>query len=148
MGVVQKFTRRRQNTIASEIAGVIRLAFASGEIASLWGLEGTLRASLRADLCLRGWSWSVADQAARDIVAGAHRLIGAERPDWYEGQPEWTIEAGTLIERTRCVRCHKPLPEGHYKYCSGLCSAAHHMRQSRIRHAEGERAAEMAVRFL
>ncbi len=148
MGVVQTFTRRRQTTIAGDVAGVIRLAFAAGEIASLWGLEGTLRASLRADLCLRGWQWAVADQTARDIVAGAHRFIGAERPSWYEGQPEHVISEGTLIERTRCACCHKPLPEDRKKFCSSICYTSHKHRLSRRRAVADDKGAEMAIRAL
>lgn len=148
MGVVTTFTRRRQNTIAGDIAGVIRLAFEAGHIASMLGLEGILRASLRADLCLRGWQWIDADRAAIDIVASAHRLLGAERPDWYEGQREWTVEAGTLIERTRCARCHKKLPEGNFKYCSRLCNTGHANRRHALRTVADGKAADMAIRML
>jgi hypothetical protein len=90
----------------------------------------------------------VADQAAKDIVAGAHRLLGAERPSWYEGQPEYIISSGDLIERTRCACCHKPLPDGRPKFCSDICRTAKNARQSRIREASDERAADMAVRHL
>ena len=148
MGVVAKFTRRRQLGIADEIARIIRLAFEAGEIASMLGLEGPLRASLRADLCLRGWHWMDADRAAIDIVASALRFLGAERPDWYEGQREWTIEAGTLIERTRCARCHKKLPEGNFKYCSRLCNTGHANRRHALRTVADGKAADMAVRML
>lgn len=61
---------------------------------------------------------------AREMLADAFRMAGAVRPSWNEGQLEWTIEAGTLIERTRCVRCHKPLPEGHHKFCGEICAGS------------------------
>ena len=70
------------------------------------------------------WGWSSADLMAAELMAEVFRRVGAERPDWYEGQPEWTIKAGTLIARTRCVRCHGPLPEGHFKFCSRICNVS------------------------
>ncbi|WP_444462565.1 hypothetical protein [Rhodobacter capsulatus] len=116
----------RYNALAKELARVIRLAFQAGATGSLWGLEGPLRAGIRSDLCLQGWGWCAADLLAREVLEDAFRIAGAMiRPTWNEGQPEWTIEAGTLIERTRCVRCHKPLPEGHHKYCGDICGSAH-----------------------
>ena len=148
MGVVTSFNRRRKSTIVSEVAGVIRQAFIEGEIASLWGLEGTLRASLRADLCLRGWRWEIADQTAKDIVAGAHTVIGAKRPSWYEGQPDYAVSEGLLIERTRCANCHKALPEDRKKFCSHLCYDAHHHRLSRRRAVTDGKGAELAIRAL
>lgn len=148
MGDVVRFNRRRKNTIAGEVAGVIRLSFQAGEIASLFGLEGPLRSAMRADLCMRGWQWSDADQAARDVVATAHSLLGAERPDWYEGQPEYVIAPGVLIERTRCAWCHKRLPEGRPKFCSDTCKSAYKGRVFRLRSATDEKAAEIAVRCL
>lgn len=148
MNEVVKFNKRRKNTIAGDIATVIRLAFQAGEIATLFGLEGPLRASLRGDLCLRGWSWSDADQAARDIMASAHRIAGAERPDWYEGQPEYTIREGVLIERTRCVKCHKPLPEGHHKFCSRLCGDAHTKRMAELRKGQEDAVLKIAIKHV
>lgn len=148
MGDVVRFNRRRKNAIAGEVAGVIRLSFQAGEIASLFGLEGPLRSAMRADLCLRGWHWNDADQAARDVVAVAHSLLGAERPDWYEGQPEYVIAAGVLIERTRCAWCHKKLPEGRPKYCSDICRAAQNAEMNRRRALSDVEAANRAARYL
>jgi hypothetical protein len=146
MAKVVGFTRRRKTTIAGDIATVIRLAFLAGDIACLFGLEGPLRASLRADLCLRGWRWIDADQAARDIMAGAHRIAGAERPDWQEGQPEWVIREGVLIERTRCIKCHKPLPEENYKFCSRLCGDAHQHRMAELRKGSEDTILTIAIK--
>lgn len=115
----------RFDGLVRELAGAIRLAFESGITASLFGLEGPLRAEIRGDLCLQGWRWQDADDMARELLDNAFRVVRANRPPWDEGQPEWTIHAGTLIERTRCVRCHKDLPEGHHKFCSSLCAWAH-----------------------
>ncbi|WP_418024111.1 hypothetical protein ACNKFW_08070 [Paracoccus sp. TD-10] len=115
----------RFRAMVKDLAGLVRLAFETGETASIFGLEGPLRAALRADSCRQGWGWTSADLMVRDLMAEVFQLVGAERPDWHEGQPEWTINAGTLTERTRCVRCYKPLPEGHYKFCSRFCNTSH-----------------------
>jgi hypothetical protein len=61
-------------------------------------------------------------------------------------QKEWTISSGDLIERTRCVACHKPLPEGHFKFCGSICAGAHQMRLHRVRSAREETALDMAIR--
>ena len=81
---------------------------------------------LRSGLCLRGWGWHEADETAQDVVSAALRQIGAKRPTWYQGQPEYTQDGVIMFERTRCVRCHWKLPEGHRKFCSSLCAGAHH----------------------
>lgn len=132
---------RRYEALVDNLARTIRIAFEAGETGSLWGLEGPLRASIRADLCLQGWRWKDADELARDVLAAAFRRVGASRPSWNEGQLEWTIEAGTLIERTRCVRCHKPLPEGHHKFCSHHCNAVYHTRLAYRHQMSAERVA-------
>lgn len=137
----------RYAALVKELARVIRLAFEAGATASLWGLEGPLRAGIRADLCLIGWRWKDADALARDALADAFRSVNAIRPSWNEGQREWTIEAGTLIERTRCVRCHNPLPEGHYKFCSRICVASHHSHMSRLRQADEATAVRLATQL-
>ncbi len=130
-----------------ELVAVIRWAFDAGAIGSLFGLEGPLRHAIRADLCLQGWRWRDADDMAREVMDEALRAVRAIRPTWNEGQPEWTIPANTLIERTRCVRCHKPLPEGHHKFCGVLCASAHGKRLASIREADEARAVLMAIRW-
>lgn len=135
----------RFQAIVKDLAALVRLAFQAGETASIFGLEGPLRTALRADFCMQGWGWSAADLMARDLMAEAFTRIGAERPDWYEGQPEWTIKPGMLIERTRCVRCHTPLPEGHYKFCSRLCNTTHATLMAMKRQASEDQAVRLAV---
>lgn len=86
--------------------------------------------------------------AAASIVAEAMLRIGAKRPTYQEGQPEYSHEgAGAMIERTRCVRCHSPLPEGHTKFCGDLCCSAHHLRTTRRMEATQGRAYDLAVRL-
>lgn len=126
---------------------MIRLAFEAGATGSLFGMEGPLRHAIRADLCLQGWRWREADLMARKMLDEAFRAVHAIRPAWDEGQLEWTIHAGTLIERTRCIRCHKPLPEGHHKFCGKLCASSHSKRLTSIREAQEDRAVTLAIRW-
>lgn len=135
----------RYNALAAELARAIRLAFETGATATLFGLEGPLRHGIRSDLCLQGWRWADADTMARDLMDEAFRTVHAIRPTWNEGQPEWVIEAGTLIDRTFCVCCHKPLPDGRPKFCSDLCKRSHHSRLSALRQADEETAVTMAI---
>ena len=132
--------------MAGQVATVIRLTFAAGRISTLFGLEGAIVAALRSDLCLQGWRWREAHGAAANIVHIAHGLLGAERPTWYEGQPDFVISPGLLIERTRCKRCHRPLPEGRPKYCSNACKSTDQKAIAAIRDATSEIAADRAVR--
>lgn len=138
----------RYNALARELARVIRLAFEAGDTGSLFGLEGPLRAGIRADLCRQGWGWLSADLCARDLLDDAFRMVRAIRPTWDQGQPEWTINAGTLIERTLCIRCHNQLPEGHFKFCGRLCAQAHAAHIGRLKQASEAEAADMATRGL
>lgn len=135
----------RFDAIVTALARIVRLTFETGDTASVFGLEGPLRAALRSDFCLQGWGWLSADLMARDLLAEVFTRIGAERPDWYEGQPEWAIKAGTLIERTRCVRCHKPLPDGNRKFCSRLCNTSHAHLMMLKRNAGEDQAVRLAV---
>lgn len=137
-----RLARQRFNKLAGDIARAIRLSFDAGDIGSLLGLEGPLRHAVRADLCLLGWRWIDANFTAILVVDDALRRVRAQRPSWNEGQREWTISEGLLIERTRCVECHKALPEGHYKYCGHLCSNAYRLRAA-YRRKGTEKIAEM-----
>lgn len=138
--------RQRFDWLVGELAATIRLAFAAGATGSLFGLEGPLRHAIRSDLCLQGWRWIDAHIMACDLMDEAFRRVRAERPTWNEGQPEHVIEAGTLIERTRCARCHNPLPETHKKFCSDLCRTGHHMRLTRLRQAQEDEAVRLAIK--
>lgn len=135
----------RFDVLVRELAAVIRLAFEAGATATLFGLEGPLRAGIRADLCRQGWPWGGADDIAREMLVEAFRKVNATRPAWEEGQPEWAIHAGTLIERTRCIRCHGPLPEGHHKFCGHVCAASHNQRLATRKRATDERAVKLAI---
>ncbi|QFT62082.1 hypothetical protein [Roseivivax sp. THAF30] len=140
--------RDRFDHLAKELAGTIRLAFEAGATGSLFGLEGPLRQGIRSDLCLMGWRWDDADFMARELLGEAFRRARAVRPTWYEGQPEWTIRQGLLIERTRCVECGQHLPEGHRKFCDTVCLNSHHKRQTLLREGGEETAVRIATRSI
>lgn len=142
-----RISKSRHNTLVLTLAEIVRQKFLSGDSGSLWGLEGPLRAGLRSNLCLKSWKWSDADAATRALLEEVFIKAGAERPAWDEGQPEWTIHAGTLIERTQCVRCHRPLPEGHFRFCGSLCRSAHHKMVTAIREADEAETYDKVVSF-
>ncbi|MGA0617417.1 hypothetical protein [Paracoccus sp. KR1-242] len=138
----------RFDALVKELVAAIRLAFEAGATATLFGLEGPLRAAIRADLCRIGWRWQDADGMARELLDNAFSVVRATRPSWNEGQPEWTVHAGTLIERTLCVRCHKPLPEGHHKFCGNSCAVAHGARITRLKEMDEDRVVRSAIRWI
>lgn len=104
---------------------------------SKFEFEGACRSGIRAGLCLEGWRWPHADLQAVEIVETALNRIGAVRPRWDEGQPEYVIEG--LVERTRCVHCARAIPEErtrpNVKYCGGVCAKAS-IKQKQIRSGE------------
>lgn len=134
----------RFGNVVKELATVIRLALEAGAIGSKFGLEAPLRQAMRSELCLQGWRWKDADDMAKELMDEALRSLRAERPSYNEGQPEWTIPANTLIERTRCVRCHKPLPEGHHKFCSEICGNSHNKAANYRMDMAEEKVAQLA----
>lgn len=139
--------KARTDAVVAGLRRIMRHEFVEGRIATLFGLEGPLRHAMREALCLQGWHWADADTAARQLVDAALASLWAVRPTWNEGQPEWAIEAGTLIERTRCVRCHAPLPEGHHKFCSRLCSTTYNSWLSDMRRADESNVMRIAARM-
>jgi hypothetical protein len=89
--------------------------------------EGACRHGIRSALCLGGWPWSDADAAAAAIVAKALNQIGAVRPTWDQGQPDYAVAYGS--QRSRCARCDGPIAEDRgssngtpVKFCSDLCA--------------------------
>jgi hypothetical protein len=113
--------------------------------------EGACRHGLRSAFCLEGVKWELADAMAAIIVSAALRSIGAIRPTWEMGQPEWTQDGATLIEWTTCALCGCPLPERdptiggpRRRYCSDGCR---YMAAARKASAVGYRAtmAEVAA---
>lgn len=122
----------RADAIVTRLALVTMIALRDGRIATKFAFEAAFRASLRSDLCLQGWRWDAADHAAMALTGAALARIGAKRPTWNEGQPEYVIHAGLLIARSRCATCHGPLTGDQRKFCSSLCNSTHHERIARI----------------
>lgn len=84
--------------------------------------EGSARAGIRASLCLQKHSWQVADNEAAALIEEALHLLGAKRPTWLEGQPQYTIPVEC------CQNCGGPLEAedmaNHRRFCSTECTAA------------------------
>jgi hypothetical protein len=119
---VKRLPSHRRAAIRDAIANLMREAEPTP-----FAVEGPGRAGVRARLCLDGWPWGQADAAAADVVQAALQIVGAKRPTWEQGQPDWTQEAVLPIQRERCARCGKSLPddsEGWRKYCGPLCAKA------------------------
>ena len=131
----RQLNQARRRHLIDTVALIMRDGFEDGA-PSRFAFEGACRHGVRAGLCLDGWPWHDADRAAEDVVSRALAMIGATRPTWKEGQPEWTQDGHAPIERESCIRCRKPLPEGHWKFCSELCTSAFHADQSRRRRGE------------
>src|SRR3546814_8694797 len=77
-----------------------------------FSLEGELRHRLRSSLCRQGADWILADLLAAAIVEDALRKVGAQRPTWQQGQPEWrseehTSELQSLMRISYAVFCLK-----------------------------------------
>jgi hypothetical protein len=136
-------SRDRKRTITDKIAALIREGFDEGQPSKFW-CEGSARYGVRSSLCLQGWPWTPADAVAAEIVTAALDKVGARRPPWLEGQPEYTQPGALPIGRDSCVNCRKPLPEGHWKFCSKECGDAYHHRQAAERTREEQNAARRA----
>lgn len=135
---LRKLNKDRKKAIRDRIMPIMRVAEPTP-----FAAEGPCRHGIRSSLCLQGWSWAEADAIANEIVAAALNIAGAKRPTWKAGQPEWTQDGALPILRERCIRCRKPLPEGHHKFCSKVCSDGYHMDRNNA-HTAAER---LAVRL-
>lgn len=84
--------------------------------------EAAVRAGIRASLCLQKHPWQVADNEAAALVEEALHLLGAKRPTWLQGQPQYTIPVES------CQNCGGPLDAddtaNHRRFCSPECTAA------------------------
>lgn len=82
--------------------------------------EGETVAGIRSGLCIAGHGWSRSDKAARDAVEAALHQLGAKRPTWEQGQPDY------VERRETCVWCKGELEISRsgsgYKYCSPECA--------------------------
>jgi hypothetical protein len=114
-----KLPRHRRIAIRETLAELMRAVEPTP-----FAAEGPCRAGVRSRLCLDGWSWVQADAEAALLVMSALQQVGAKRPSWKEGQPEWTQDGYAPHTRERCVRCCRPLPEGNFRYCGPVCARA------------------------
>lgn len=137
----RKMNKDRKRAIRDKIVVIMRSVEPTP-----FAAEGPCRYGIRSSLCLQGWKWADADAIAQEIVAAALNIAGAKRPAWKEGQPEWTQDGALPILRERCIRCRKPLPEGHYKFCSRVCSNGYHADRGNA-HAAAERLAADEARL-
>jgi hypothetical protein len=112
-----KLPDARRRALIEKVIGVLR----TGD-PTVFELEGACRAGLRSGFCLEGVSWALADIYSENIVAAALRRLGAKRPTWYEGQPDFNrLHASG---RVFCAnpKCQKPIErEGRAMYCCEPC---------------------------
>lgn len=119
----RKLSRAKHDSILDSIVRVLK-----SYTFSKFEYEGPCISGLRTALCLDGWSFPDADRVAREIVETGLRRIGAVRPTWGEGQPDFTGYSET--GRTRCIRCATEIPEERFrfhaevKYCDDVCQRA------------------------
>lgn len=135
----------RHRALVLRIVNIIRTQIAEGRLATPFGLDGPMRHAVRGKLCLEGWGWSEADEAAKHVLSECYVMLRAERPSWNEGQPDWVTHGGQLIERTRCARCHKPLQGEQKKFCSSLCASGYHMVLRNIQKADESKVLKIVV---
>ena len=124
--------RQARHERVKRVANILR----RGEPTS-FALQGATTAALRSALCLKGWPYALAHDEADKTVKAALDMIGAKRPAWHQGQPDYVHPE--LIERVRCARCRRPLPEDRRLWCSDTCAQAAH--NAKHRHFQGEAAA-------
>jgi hypothetical protein len=119
----RKLSRAKHDSILDSVVRVLK-SYSS----SKFEYEGPCISGIRSALCLDGWDFPDADRVAREIVEAGLRRIGAVRPTWGEGQPDFTGYSET--GRTRCVRCATEIPAERFryhaevKYCDDVCQRA------------------------
>lgn len=117
-----KLPRNRRIAIADRLADMARDAEPTA-----FAIEGPARHGIRASLCLQGWPWQASDTEATILTLRSLQLVNAKRPRWDEGQPEYCQPGVIPVIRETCLHCAKPLPAGHYKFCSNHCFKAHQL---------------------
>ena len=117
---------RSKTRIIAAMAVVMKRDFRNGITPSLFTYEGVFRAELRSSLCLAGWPWPVADQAARDLVGEALRRINAQRPAWYEAQRDYVRDGA--MPQGHCRECGAALQGMKQTYCSDTCKSTYKNR--------------------
>lgn len=104
--------------------------------------EAACRHGLRSAFCLEGWKWSEADTVAKEVVDAALRQIGAVRPTWSQGQPEYQgVESRGAYRHCANPRCRRMLEDHQGVFCSQHCADYVTKERWRKQHAEEERIA-------
>lgn len=108
--------------------------------------EGEAIAGIRSGLCDAGYGWRRSDAAARDVVDEALRQLGAKRPTWEQGQPDY------VEPRDACLWCKGPLEAGvsgtGYKYCSAECARIALQKRNFEVRSKGDKTFAAAKRML
>src|SRR5690606_13725697 len=120
----RKLTRDRQRHLVESAAFILRL----GE-PTYFAFEGACRHEFRAKLCLEGWGWQEADDAIAEVMTRALNQIGAKRPTWLQGQPEYSHRQAERQEHVRCRNCGGGMPPENVVFCSSQCRIAHKRRR-------------------
>lgn len=127
---------KKRDSIASLATALARILI-QGE-PTRFRYEGACRHGLRSALCLQGLTWARADDLAAKVLSEALRSIGAHRPLWHEGQPEFTRIGGRMFCANEA--CQKPIERESFQvlaYCSEQCRI-----RAKAKRAYGENAEE------
>lgn len=113
--------RRLNKELRSELVSRV-VVILKGGWPTVFALEGACRHSVRSYLCTEGWGWHEADRNADDIVSNALNRLGAKRPSWSQGQPEYRGEEfHGNVRRCANPKCRSILHEEQKRYCSDHC---------------------------
>ncbi len=143
----RRLAKMRAEAVVTLLVRLTREALAEGRIVTPLNREAIHRQLVRTILVWQGWPWPPADNVAAELVRISLDTMNAKRPDWYEGQPDYVIHRGTLVERTRCANCGKRLEETQRKFCSQGCNSVHHRRLHYWIGADAEQTARMVARI-
>jgi hypothetical protein len=136
----KRLPKHRQAAILQFATDYLREGFPT-----VFAFEGSCRHGLRSGLCLEGWNWTAADMAASQAITLALLHLGAERPTWEKGQPEYTQYAVMSLSRSRCVNCSKALIGDQVMYCSGPCGKSARYKRSNKDELAARRALRQAL---
>lgn len=111
------------------LKGAERRSLLSRTVAALRGWnaspfehEGCCRAALRSTFVLMGHSWARADNEAHNLVSEGLKKIGAIRPNWEQGQREYTISVDNCLW-CACEIVSSDTSGGRKnRYCSPSCA--------------------------
>ncbi|MCK0198980.1 hypothetical protein MWN34_18945 [Ancylobacter sp. 6x-1] len=124
-----KSARQLNADRASHLADLTAKILRTGQPTN-FAFEGACLTGIRASLCLDGWTWPDAHDAARTVVGVALKQIGAIRPTWNQGQPEY-LDLTELEGEVHCRRCRRKIDEERgshggrrVRFCSKMCSNA------------------------